>query len=96
MLRTFRATAAVAFYVLGASFFVAAVLFRNGVGGNWPAWWMQVADLPLALSAVLYAGISLYQSVRPAEGKARMLAVAVAAPLTAFFLLLLALNFWPS
>ncbi|MFA6039567.1 MAG: hypothetical protein WCV62_04690 [Candidatus Peribacteraceae bacterium] len=95
MLHALRQAAAIAFYVLGASFFVAAVLLRNTVGGNVPAWWMQVADLPLALSALLYAGLSLYESVRPGQGHSRMIAVAVTAPLAAFFVLLLALNFWP-
>ncbi len=96
MLRALHQAAAVAFYALGSSFFLAALLLRNTVGGGWPAWWIQVADLPLALSAILYAGLSLYESVRPAEKHSRALAVGITVPLVTFFLLIVTLNFWPT
>jgi len=96
MLQTLRQASAVAFYVLGSSFFLAALLLRNAAGGGWPLWWIQIADLPLALSALLYAGLSLYESVRPAEKHSRALAVGITVPLITFFLLIATLNFWPT
>ena len=89
-----RSLAAFFFYLLALSFFVAYILVRNGIGGVWPAYWMQTADLPLALCAVIFAGTSLYRSVR-GEGRSKLLPFVIAAPLAAFFLFLVLLNFWP-
>lgn len=94
MLRYLRQLSAFAFYVLGTTFFVAYVLLRNSLLGTWPALWMQVADMPLALSAILYGGISFYLTLRPRKRvSAGILATIVALPLTAFFLLLVVLKF---
>ncbi len=95
VVRTLHQVSAVAFYLLGIGFFTAAVLLKNEAGGNWPAWWMQVADLPLALSAIVYAGFSLYQSMKPGDGHSRRLAWGIAIPLVTFFMMILVLNFWP-
>lgn len=95
MLRTIHSLSIFFFYLLGASFFLAYVLLQQKVGGVWPAWWMQVADLPLGFTAVAYAGISLYESVRPGDRHSWKLASAIGFPLVAFFVLLLVLNFWP-
>ena len=82
------------FYVLGSSFFVAYLLLRNELYEPWPEWWMKVADLPLLLVAVLFGGTSLYLSVKPADGPARIHPLVIAVPLVALFLALVVLNFW--
>ena len=54
MLRFLHQLSAFFFYLLGSTFFVAFVLLRNDMAPPWPAYWMQVADLPLALVTILY------------------------------------------
>lgn len=81
------------FYLLGTSFFLAYLLFYNQFGDAW-AWWLKIADLPLALTGVIYGGTSLYLSVRPREHGSKPLAFIIAIPLTLLFLMLLGMNFW--
>ena len=78
------------FYTLGLSFFVAWVMLRNAVYPQESALWLQTADLPLAFSAVVYGGISLYLSLRPSKALAWM----IAGPLALFFGFVLVMNFW--
>lgn len=70
------------------------LLLRNAVGEPWPAWWLNVADLPLALVAVLYGGTSLYRSVKRKDGVSVPLLILIGIPLLAFFTFLIVLNFW--
>lgn len=84
---------AILFYVLGASFFVAYLLYRNDIG-TFGGWWLNVADLPLALAAVIYGGSSLYLSVTPKEKTSKTVAIVIGIPLTALFVWLVVLNFW--
>jgi hypothetical protein len=95
MLRFLHQLSAFFFYVLGFTFFLAYILLHNNTGGTWPAYWVQVGALPLALCAVLYAGLSLYTSLHSGEKHSRFLMAGIGLPLLAFFLLLLVLNFWP-
>ncbi len=83
------------FYILGLSFFACAVFLRSGIGGALPAQWMQVADLPLALSAVTFAGTSLILSVRTNGRSGRTLIIVTSVFLGLLFLALATLNFWP-
>lgn len=82
------------FYVLGLSFFLGYLFLRNDIGGPWPGWWMRVADLPLALAAVLYGGASFYRTIQRKEefswGKFLMVVI----PLIIVFAAVIALNFW--
>ncbi len=83
------------FYLLGVSYCIAFLLWRNQFLGDLPAWWMQIADLPLLFAAVLYGGTSVYRSLtHHAEHASRGLAVTVGLPLTALFLAFVVLNFW--
>ncbi len=82
------------FYVLGGSFFVAYLLLRNSVWPQASALWLQVADLPFALSAILYGGLSLYASLSTPGKPSRLLAWGIAVPLGLLFVLLLVMNFW--
>jgi len=93
MIRDLHRISAVLFYLLGTSFFVGYLLYANLIGGLWPAWWMQVADLPLILSAMLYGGLSLFLSISKTE-KSSIAAVVIGVPLVALFTFLLLLNFW--
>lgn len=82
------------FYLLGGSFFVAYMLQYNEVT-PWASWWLRVGDLPLALSGVLYAGTSLYSSVKPKDRESFSLFVMIGIPLLAVFSTVMLLNFWP-
>lgn len=95
MLPLLQKTAGAVFFLLGTSFFVAYVLLRNGVFVNEAAVWMQAADLPLAGSAVTYAGVSVYAGLRDPKKRSLPLALAVAVPLALFFATVVAMNFWP-
>jgi len=94
MLRDLYKISATLFYILGTSFFIAYILYANLILGLWPSWWMQVADLPLILSAILYGGLSLYLSISKTEKPSTVAAVIIGVPLTALFIFLLLLNFW--
>jgi hypothetical protein len=96
MVRTLQRLSAAVFFLLGASFFVAYVLLRNGVYMNECAVWMQVADLPLAFCAVIYGGTSLYLGLRDPKQSSRTLAWGIAIPLLLIFALILVMNFWPA
>ena len=82
------------FYLLGGSFFLGYLLLRNSIGGPWPAWWMQVADLPLALMGVLYAGTSFYRTVHKGDKASWGKIVTITIPLLVIFAALFMLNFW--
>ena len=82
------------FYILGASFFVGWVMIRNQIWTMQWTVWMQVADLPLAFSALVYGGLSLYLSLRNPERPSKVLMMMIGVPLTLFFGLILAMNFW--
>lgn len=84
------------FYLLVGSFFVAYLLDRNSILLPWSDWWLKIADLPLALVALVYGGSSLYFSVkhRDQEGIAWGLFLFITIPLVTLFIFLLFLNFW--
>ena len=95
MSQTLHRLAATLFYLLGTSFFVAYLLLVNQMSVRASAWWLQRADLPLAFVAVLYGGTSFYRSLKRTEGKSPILGTIVFIVLAAFFVVLVALNFWP-
>lgn len=82
------------FYLLGSSFFAAALFLRSNIAAPWPGWWLQAADLPLAAAAIVYGGTSLSLSVSPPEGPPRLHPAIIAFPLVILFALLITLNFW--
>jgi hypothetical protein len=93
--RVLHQVSAFLFYVLGTSFFVAYILVRNGIGGIWPAWWLQAADLPLIASAVVYGGLSLFLSLQTPRRSGKTIGLMIAIPLMVFFIFVLVMNFWP-
>jgi hypothetical protein len=90
---TLHRVSGICFYVLGLTYFLAYIGVRNDVLGSTSAVWMQVADLPFALSAITYGGLSFYRSLTTEEGSTP-LALGIGIPLTFFFILILFLNFW--
>ncbi len=82
------------FYLLGSSLFIAYLLMHNNIKAETSAWWLQRADLPFALIAILYGGTSLYRSLHNRETFSPPLAIAIAVPLIAFFVVITMLNFW--
>jgi hypothetical protein len=96
MFKTLHSLSAVLFYLLGLSFFGAYILLRNKIGGAWPGWWLQVADLPILIAGATYGGMSMYRSLASEHRPSRALAVTIALPLIALLLFLALLNFWGS
>ncbi|MEI8230906.1 MAG: hypothetical protein WCG83_07280 [Candidatus Peregrinibacteria bacterium] len=92
--RTLHSLSSFLFYLLTGSFFIAYLLDRNSLLLPWSDWWMKIADLPLALVALLYGGSSLYFSVKRKEGVSWGVLLFIAIPLTALFIFLVILNFW--
>lgn len=84
---------AVLFYLLGGSFFAAYLVMYNNLS-PWGSWWLQVADLPLALTGVLYGGTSLYLSVKPRQKDSVVLGVTIGLPLVVIFISFIVMNFW--
>ncbi|TSD00446.1 MAG: hypothetical protein Greene101449_165 [Candidatus Peregrinibacteria bacterium Greene1014_49] len=82
------------FSLLAGSYFLGYLLLRNSIGGVWPGWWMQVADLPLALVGILYGGTSFYRTVHHGEKASWVKLIIIAIPLIAIFAALVILNFW--
>jgi hypothetical protein len=82
------------FYLLGISFFLAYLLAFNMLWAPWPRWWMDIADLPLAFSACVYGGASLYMSITQPDKHSKIAAFVIGLPLLAVLLFFVALNFW--
>jgi hypothetical protein len=93
MSRYLHTLSAILFYVLGGSFFLAIVLNYNRIAGTTPRVWMDIIDLPLLLTGLLYGGVSLYRSVRSDGDTSHALTVGIAIPLGILFVLLLVTNF---
>lgn len=93
MLKFLQQLSATCFFILGITFFVAFLLLRNEIQMIWSAWWMQVADLPLLVSAVTYGATSFILSVK---GRAitPILIILVTAVSVAFLGTAIILNFW--
>jgi hypothetical protein len=82
------------FYALGLSFFAAYLLLRNDIWPQLSALWLQVADLPFALCAILYGGLSLYFSLRSPDRSSPLLGLLIGLPLVLLFGAIVAMNFW--
>lgn len=89
-----RTTAMVCFYALGASFFAAYILWANGLYGELPLLWMQIADLPLLLCGLIFGATSILKSVGQHEGSMSVIGWCLGAPLTLLFLGFVLLTFW--
>ena len=94
MLRYIHQLSAFLFYTFGLSFFAAYILVRNGYGGMAPSIWLQVADLPFALCAILYGGLSLYLSLQHPSRSSKALQWSIGIPLGLLLVVLVILNFW--
>ena len=64
------------------------------MGSPWPRWWMEVADLPLTLTACVYGGSSLYLSITQPEKHSKVAAIIIGIPLFVVLLFFMVLNFW--
>ncbi|TSC80463.1 MAG: hypothetical protein G01um101425_117 [Candidatus Peregrinibacteria bacterium Gr01-1014_25] len=93
MIPLLRSIAAVCFYALGTTFFVAYALWQSGIGGVWPLWWLQIADLPLLLSGAVFGGTSVVMSVEQTHGASPATRIVIGLPLALFILFLLYLTF---
>lgn len=87
---------AILFSVLGLTFALAYVLFRNEIAGVWPLWWLQVADLPLLLTGLTYGSMSIERSLRQPSAPSRLLSYIIFIPAGLLFLFFAFLNFWPA
>jgi hypothetical protein len=93
MSRFLHTLSAILFYLLGGSYFLAIVLNYNDIAGTAPRVWMDIMDLPLLLTGLLFGGISLYRSVRSDGDTSHALIVGLAFPLVILFGLMLITNF---
>lgn len=94
MARYLQNLSGVLFYVLGISFFAAYLLELNQVI-TWGFWWMKVADVPLALVAIIYGGTSTYLSIRPNDNKPAIgIAWTIGIVLTCVLVAVVVMNFW--
>ena len=85
---------AILFFLLGLTFVLAYVLFRNEIAGAWPLWWLQVADLPLLLAGLTYGSISIERSLEQPT-PSRLLPYVIFIPALLLFLFFALLNFLP-
>ena len=94
MLRYLHQLSSFFFYLLGSSFFIAYVLLKQKLWATEAAVWLQVADLPLAFTALLYGGLSLHFSLH--FEKSKILSWVIGVPLSIVFGVILIMNFWPT
>ena len=94
MPNTLYKTSSFLFYLFGASLFLAFLFVYNKIAIKEMSWWLQRADLPFAIVALTYGGMSLYRSLHTKEEFSPALAALIALPLIAFFIFLVVLNFW--
>lgn len=81
------------FYILGLSGFVAFLFTKNNLWAGPSSLWLQIADLPFALSALTYGGLGFYFSLsggqkRPVLGTVTFIVLAV------IFGVIMIGNFW--
>ena len=93
MVRYLHTLSAVLFYILGTSFFLAYIFLRNGIMQNNAMEWLNIGDMPLLLTGMLYGGISVYLSIRDDQNHSRGLMIAIGLPLLILFIVLAGLNF---
>lgn len=93
VIRYLHTLSAILFYILGASAFLAYLLWANAIAAKQSLLWLQSIDLPLEVVALLFGGLSVYQSMTPAQ-PSRALALWIAIPLVLVFFLSLFLKFW--
>jgi hypothetical protein len=93
VLRFLHTLSASLFYLLGSSFFLAYILYHNSIAGTWPLMWLETADLPLLICALLYGGLSVYLSFGGPDRPSKIAAALLAAPLVVTFLIFAILNF---
>lgn len=81
------------FYLLGLSGFIAYLLVKNNIWAAPSAAWLQMADLPFALSALTYGGLSFYKSLA-GDQKKPVLAGVTFVILAVIFGVIVIGNFW--
>ncbi len=72
---------------------LAVVFMQAGMFGLWPAWWMQVAELPLLLTGMMFGGLSLYISIRGPGAFSTVMAGIMTVVMMAFFGVMVGVNF---
>lgn len=95
-MESLRRLSAVLFAALGLTFALAYVLFRNDVAGGWPLWWLQVADLPLLCTGIVYGSASCERSLQRPSAPSAVLRYAMVIPAFLLCAFLVFLNFWPA
>ena len=88
-------SSAILFSILGLTFALAYVLFRNEIAGSWQLWWLQVTDLPLLRTGLTYGSTSIERSLQRPSDPSRLLSSAIFLPAGLLFLFFATLNFWP-
>jgi len=86
-------TATALFYVLGVTFVIAELLRRLQIGGLWPTYYMNVADVPLYISAIIYGCGSFYRSITSKNSP--LLGFIISLVVLFFVAIILYLNYLP-
>ncbi len=84
---------AIYFFILGFIYIVAALAFRNELGGAWPIFFMKIFDIPFALISLLYGGTALYLELNENQETASPWSVVVIAACILLFGLVVFVNF---
>jgi hypothetical protein len=93
VIRYLHQLSAVFFYLLGAAFFAAYILYRNGLGAELPLRLLTEGELPLLACAMLYGATSVILSVDD-TGSSKSLRWGIGIPMLLLFLCFALLNFW--
>lgn len=94
MIKYIHTVSAIAFYVLGSSFFLAYLFLHSNILTIGSMQWLGIADMPLLFTGMLYGGLSVYNSINDNNhAYSRALALSIGVPLVVLFLTLFVLNF---
>lgn len=93
MLQFLHQLSAWVFYVLGTSFFAAYLGVRQNVVAPLSLWWLNVLDLPLLISGLLYGASSVILSITDHDRPSVTATVSVLLPAALILLAVLILNF---
>jgi hypothetical protein len=96
VLRFLHTLSAILFYVLAGLFFLALILARNDIAAHGSRVWLDISDLPLLCSGLMFGGLSLYRSIRRDEDMSHALLAGIALPLLILFAIFLIANFLPA
>ena len=89
MLTYLHRLSALLFYILGSSFFLAYIFWKNQILADASMQWLSHAFLPLLAVAMLYGGASVLLSIEPEGRPSSSLTLLVTLPLALLFIVIM-------